>query len=318
MPGTRRHPARRAALVQEATRVRRLARRLDPLAPEPPIPPPLPPGRVVNVPGRGELFVREQAGVPGRPTIVLLHGWTVSADLNWFPLYESVAATGHLLAVDHRGHGRGLRSDETFSLEAAADDVAALLRHLGLGPVVAVGYSMGGPIAMHLWRQHRDLVCGLVLQATALEWRATWWERFMWRFMGLVELSLRIGNPDGLVERILRDAIEECPDLRPLRGWLKGELRRGDPADLAAAGRALGNYDARLFAGDVDVPAAVVVTTRDRLVRPRKQRALAAAIPWAHVVDVKADHDAPLMKADEFRRATEDALRHVLRAAVRR
>ena len=309
---------RRAALVEEARRARRLARRLERLDPEAPLPPPLPPGRVVDVPGRGELFVREQAGAPGRPTIVLLHGWTVSADLNWFPLYDSVAATGHLLAVDHRGHGRGMRSDEPFTLEAAADDVGALLRHLGLGPVVAVGYSMGGPIAMHLWRRHRDLVCGLVLQATALEWRATWWERFVWRFMGVLELSLRIGNPNGLVERILRDAIEECPDLRPLRGWLKGELRRGDPADLAAAGRALGLHDARPFAGDIDVPAAVVVTTRDRLVRPHKQRALAAAIPWAHVVDVKADHDAPLMKADEFRAATEVALRHVLRAAVRR
>lgn len=318
MPGTRGRSGRRAELAEEARRLRRLARRVERVDPEAPIPPPLPPGRVVNVPGRGEVFVREEGGEPGRPTIVLLHGWTASADINWFPVYEDVAAIGHVLAVDHRGHGRGMRSEQPFSLEAAADDVASLLRHLGLGPVIAIGYSMGGPIAMHLWRRHPGLVCGLVLQATALEWRATWWERTVWRFMGLVELSLRIGNPDGLIERILRDAIEECPDLRPLRGWLKAELRRGDPGDLAAAGRALGNHDGRPFAGDIDVPTAVVVTTRDRLVRPRKQRALAAAVPRSHAIELKADHDAPFMRTPEFRAATAAALRYVLGAAVRR
>ena len=303
---------RRTTLVHEARRLRRLARRLEPRDPEPPVPPPLPPGRVVDVPGRGEMFVRQEAA-EGGPTILLMHGWTASADLNWFPMYKSVAALGHLVAVDHRGHGRGLRSEEPFSLEAAADDAAALLRHLGLGPAVVVGYSMGGPISMLLWRRHPGLVRGLVLQATALEWRASLYERLLWRFMGLVELSLRFGTPEGLIERLLRDAIDECPDLRPLRGWLKGELRRGDPADLAGAGRALGLYDARPFAGSVDVPTVVVVTTKDRLVRPKKQRALAAAVPGAHTIEVRADHDAPLMCTDELRSATESAIRWVLR-----
>jgi 3-oxoadipate enol-lactonase len=303
---------RSTTLVHEARRLRRLARRLEAGDPEPPIPPPLPPGRVVDVPGRGEMFVREEPGAPDGPTILLLHGWTASADLNWFPMYRSAAAFGHLVAVDHRGHGRGLRSEERFSLEAAADDAAALLRHLGLGPAVVVGYSMGGPISMLLWHRHRALVRGLVLEATALEWRASLYERLLWRFMGLVELSLRFGTPKGLIDRLLRDAIDECPDLRPLRGWLKGELRRGDPADLAEAGRALGNYDARPFARSIDVPTAVVVTTRDRLVRPKKQRALAAAVPHAYSIDVRADHDAPLLAADEFRAATVAAIRHVL------
>jgi pimeloyl-ACP methyl ester carboxylesterase len=265
------------------------------------------------VPGRGEVFLREQAGPADRPTILLLHGWTVSADLNWFLHYDAVSTLGPVLAVDHRGHGRGMRSEEPFSLEAAADDVAGLLRSLGRGPVVAVGYSMGGPIALHLWNRHPSLVRGLVLQATALEWRASLYERLLWRFMGLVELSLRVGNPDGLVERILRDAVETCPDLAPYRGWLKAELRRGDPADLAGAGRALGLYDARPFAGHIDVPTAVVVTTRDRLVRPGKQRALAAAVPGAHVIRIDADHDAPLMEAERFRAATVAAVAHVSR-----
>ena len=285
--------------------------RARPSEPEPPVPPPLPPGRVVAVPGRGEVFVREQPGPAGAPPVLLLHGWTASADLNWWRVYDRVPAVGPLLAVDHRGHGRGIRSEEPFSLEAAADDAAALLRHLGMAPAVVCGYSMGGPISVLLWRRHPELVKGLVLEATALEWRASPRERLIWKTMGLVEYFLRLGPSKGLIERFLRDAIETAPDLAPYRGWLKGELRRGDPTDLAHAGRALGNYDARPFAGAIDVPTAVVVTTRDRLVRPRKQRALAKAIPGAVVFQLDGDHDACLVHPEDFAAVTLDALRAV-------
>jgi len=290
---------------------------------EPPLPPPLPSGRVVNVSGRGEMFVRERDGegsagpsgpLSGRrgPTILLLHGWTASADTNWFTIYDTAAQFGPVLALDHRGHGRGIRSEERFTLEAAADDAAALVDHLGRGPVVAVGYSMGGPIASLLWLRHPHLVAGLVLEATALEWRASWRERLVWRFLALMEISLRLGPHDGFVERWLRDAVEKSPELAPWRGWLKGEIRRGDAGAIADAGRALSRYDARPFAGRIDVPTTVVITTQDRLVRPRKQRALAKAIPGAFVVSINADHDAPVVRPHLLQMGTAQALRSVL------
>ena len=70
----------------------------------------LPPGRRVDLPGRGTTFVRELPGPPGAPVVVLLHGWTVSADLNWFACYEALGRRYRVLAIDHRGHGRGLRA----------------------------------------------------------------------------------------------------------------------------------------------------------------------------------------------------------------
>ena len=298
----------------ELARARRFARRLDPTDPAAPIPPPgLPPGRVVELPGRGEVFVRERPGRPGQPTILLLHGWTASADLNWFRAYDAVGAEGHLLAIDHRGHGRGLRSEQRFTLADAADDAAALLRTLGNGPAIVVGYSMGGPISMLLWERHPDLVAGLVLEATALEWRATWRERFVFKFMAAVEFVLRSGRPRGLLDRSLRDAVHVAPDLEPLLPWLKAELRRGDPAAIADAGRALGNHDARSFAGRIDVPASVVVTTKDRLVRPKKQRQLAHAIPGATTFEIDGDHDAALVRPGPFARQTVAAIRDVQR-----
>ena len=283
-----------------------------PIAAQPPIPPPdLPPGRVVELAGRGEVFVRERLG-PGRPTILLLHGWTASADLNWFQAYDAVAAHGHLLAIDHRGHGRGIRSTERFSLEAAADDAAALLRTLDTGPAVVVGYSMGGPISMLLWDRHPDLVRGLVFEATALEWRATRRERAVWKLMAAVEYLLRLGRPKGLLERALGQAVASAPELEPLVGWLRAELRRGDPEALADAGRALGAYDARGIAPRVDVPSAVVVTTRDRLVRPKKQRRLAGALPGATTFELDGDHDVCLVRGAAFATTTARAIADVL------
>ena len=133
----------------------------------------VPEGRILDLPGRGDTFVRVHEGPPGGPRVVLLHGWTVTADLNWFGTYRPLAERASFVAIDHRGHGRGLRTERPFALEAVADDTAAALAALGWGPVTAVGYSMGGPIALHLARRHPGVVDGLVMAATAGSFRTT-------------------------------------------------------------------------------------------------------------------------------------------------
>lgn len=272
------------------------------------MPPLLPAGHAVTVPGRGEVFLRDVPGSADAPPILLLHGWTSTADLTWWRVYDRLAGLGRVLAVDHRGHGRGIRSEEPFTLEAAADDAAGLLRALGCPPAIVCGYSMGGSVAMLLWQRHPDLVAGLVLEATALEWRSSMQERLLWRTMSLVERVLRSARSKSVVDRLLRELLERCPALVEHRGWLEGELRRGDPEAIAEAGRAIGRYDARPFAGSVDVPVAVVITTDDRLVRPSKQRALAAAVPGAQRFHLAADHDACLTCVGDFAEVTADAV----------
>ncbi len=136
-------------------------------ADEVPDPPGLPEGRSVELPGRGTTFVRRLAGPEGAPTVVLLHGWTVNAALNWFAVFEPLAEHVHVVALDHRGHGRGIRTWRRFRLEDCADDVVALADQLGIDRIIPVGYSMGGPIAQLVWRRHPDRVDGLVLCATS-------------------------------------------------------------------------------------------------------------------------------------------------------
>jgi len=279
-----------------------------------PVPPVLPAGRVLNLPGRGEIFVRDSGGTSATPAVLLLHGWTASADINFFPVYPCLAGSYRVIALDLRGHGRGIRSTEPFSLEDCADDAAALLEQLGAGRVIVVGYSMGGPVGLLLARRHREQVAALVMQATALEWHRAPRERAVWRLLPLMDLSLRFGAGAGLVERILRQAFEEDPELGAYRPWLAAEFRRATARDLVAAGRALSRYDARPWAGQLDVPAAMLVTTRDRLVRPAKQRELAKTL-GAATLEIDADHDLPLVNGAEYGRLTRLAVDRVAAGA---
>lgn len=264
----------------------------------------LPPGRTVQLPGRGEVFVRwHQHADPTRPTLLLLHGWTASADVQFFTVYEALAEHYSFVAIDHRGHGRGLRSDAVFELEDAADDAAATVRVLGIASVITIGYSMGGPISMLLAHRHPTLVAGVVVQATALEWRAGRFERYRWKTVRLLGPLLRSGSYPRWLRYSLARLLGTDSTLAPFVPWLVAEIRRGDTHAIVQAGRALSRYDARPWASTLGVPAASLVTTKDRLVPPRKQRALADAL-GAYVVDVPGDHLVPVEDPVAFSDAT--------------
>ena len=155
----------------------------------------LPPGGPVELAGRGRTFVRDLAGPPGAPTVVLLHGLLATADLNWSGAYAALGAHFRVVALDHRGHGRGIRPRQRFRLEDCADDVAAVADLLGLNTFVAVGYSMGGPIAQLVWHRHPDRVDGLVLCATSRNFRGHPRERFAFGALAVANVAARLPPP---------------------------------------------------------------------------------------------------------------------------
>ena len=278
---------------------------------EPLVVPWLPPGHTMLLPGRGEVFYRHHRHPdPEAPTLLLLHGWTASADLQFFTAYETLAKHFSFVAIDHRGHGRGLRSPDRFELVDAADDAALLLRGLGIEEVITVGYSMGGPISLLLAYRHPDLVKGLVVQATALEWRARRRERWQWKTVRLLGPLLRSHTVTLLIGRSMRRMLGPDHSMTPFVPWMAVEFRRNDTHQVVHAGRSLGRYDARRFATGLGKPAASLITSRDRLVKPSKQRALADAL-GAHVVEIADDHLVSLTSPDEFARVTLQLVQHV-------
>lgn len=260
-----------------------------------------PPARTLPVADVGELFLRDSGG--SGPPVMLLHGWTASADLNWWGSYAALIDAGYrVLAIDHRGHGRGLRTYERFTLSACASDAAAALRELGCAPATVVGYSMGGAIAQLMAREHSEVVSGLVLSGTAQHWQEPGVRRY-WRVMAPLGLALslapRISWRWGLRYVGLRES--------PQTAWLMAEMMRHSATDIAEAGRELGRFDSRPWLPNVQVPAAVVVTTKDDAVPPEKQRELAAALR-AQVFEAPINHIEINYRAEHYNSALLDAI----------
>ncbi len=270
--------------------------------------PPLPEGRPV-----GTTFVREVAGPPGAPAVVLLHGLTAAADLNWFGVFGPLGEAGfRVISVEHRGYagGRPLAAGRgRYRLEDLADDVVPLADELGVERFVAVGYSMGGAVAQLLWRRHPDRVAGLVLGATASVFSDTARERVLSGLLPAASVGGRVAP--SVAARFVGSTLRARFVGSPWSGWADAELARHRPSVMLAWAAALARFSSRTWVGDIDVPTAVVVTSHDVLVPTARQRALAAAIPGATVVELDGDHGVFVTDPSAFAAALVDACRRV-------
>ena len=245
--------------------------------------------RMVELPGRGTTRVWDCAGPPGSGTLMLIHGVACTARLNWGKVFAPLAGHFRVIAPDLRGHGDGVSAGPQFRLEDCADDIAALAEALDVGRFAVVGYSMGGMVAQLLYRQHPSLVSGLVLCATAASVGVSPAEKLaalalpaavMWWSPALQMISAEVLQP------ALLGLIEEPATA----SWARAELSRTNLATAVSAMQAVCMFDSSDWIGQVDVPAAVVVTKRDHIVPASRQHDLARAIPGAAAYEVDADH----------------------------
>lgn len=268
--------------------------------------PALPPGHHIELPGRGTTFVRGVKGPAGAPTVVLLHGWMVTAAVNWLTVYRPLAEHFNVVSLDHRGHGRGIRSRRAFRLQDCADDAVALADVLGIDQFVAAGYSMGGPIAQLTWHRHRDRVTGLVLGATFARSPGASGQRRMMRSLGVAAAGVRLLPRHRQLE-MFRSAAAQVSnsDAGAFPPWLASEIRSSDVPTVLQAGSAIAGFDSREWIGGVDVGVSVIITERDAVVPPLVQHQLVAKLPaQTFVTSLSMDHDgvirSPKLFADAF------------------
>ena len=96
----------------------------------------------------------------GRP-MILLHGGLMSGEM-FEPILPSLAERHQVIAVDLQGHGRTADIDRPIDIRLMADDIAALIDHLGLEKPDVVGYSLGGGVALFTAMKYPEKVGKLV------------------------------------------------------------------------------------------------------------------------------------------------------------
>jgi pimeloyl-ACP methyl ester carboxylesterase len=264
--------------------------------------------------------VIDVAGPPGAPALILVHALATTAALSWYPSMPGLSQHYRVVTFDQRWHGRGIKS-ESFSLEDCADDVVAVADALGIEKFTVVGYSMGGAIAQLVWRRHRSRVEGMVLAATARNFRGKPTER-LWFMLTNVAMARWGQRARERMER-LSARLTDTPagltaDPSKVGPWAMAEFRSTSMWSLLAAIDAVGRFDSAAWIRRVDVPTSVIVATRDHFIPTRRQHALAQAIPGAVCYEVDGHHAALVLGADEFVPVLLEACESVSRRIGRR
>lgn len=180
--------------------------------------------------GDGLLAYRDTRGTG--PPLVLLHGGFTDHRM-WDDVVPLLAVGHRVIAPDARGHGASDNASRPFRF---TDDLAALLRHLGVGPAVLVGMSMGAAIAVDTALEHPGLVRALVVSGAGTsepEYRDPWTKDFWTRRQAAVEAGDIEGWVDVSVSAVAgphRTLDEVDPNVvRRLRDMLRGTITKHTP-----------------------------------------------------------------------------------------
>jgi pimeloyl-ACP methyl ester carboxylesterase len=222
----------------------------------------------------------------GEP-IVLVHGFASNKEVNWVhPGWVTTLARAgrRVIALDIRGHGASSKLYEPAAYDSAtmAEDVRALLDHLGLARADVMGYSMGARITAFLAVNHPARVRALILGGLGIR---------------LVEgVGLPGSIADALEARSLADVSD--PTGRVFRAF--AEQTQSDLKALAACIRGSRQTLSREQVAGVAAPVLVAVGTKDQVAGSGP--ALAALIPGGRALDIP-DRDHMLAVADKVFKA---------------
>lgn len=260
----------------------------------------VPKGRWLDVPGRGRTWLTDIPGpTEDAPAIILLHAVGCTGMLTWFPVIEKLSARYRVVVFDQRWHGRGIVS-EHFSIRDCADDVAAIANILDLIQPVVAGYSMGSIVAQRCWRQHPQRFGGIILAATTDHFRTTGTERAFHQAMEFGMGAFSTLSRSKTLNVATKTAADILLDPSDTHQWALNEWRSTSAWAVAQAVASLGRHHSTPWLHKIDVPTAVVVTTKDKVLSPDRQRAIAATIPGATVHIADCGHAGCVLDSKTF------------------
>lgn len=233
------------------------------------------------------------------PAVLLLHAFPLGAEM-WRPQLDALALHYRVLAPDLRGFGGTSIGEGPSTMSRLADDILALLAHLGVARTVVVGLSMGGYLAFELVRRAPHLIRALVLadtragadDAAGRAGREAFADSALARGLDWVA--------DAMIPKLLRDSPDPAVVAR-----VRQLIAAGTSAGVAAAQHGMAQrLDSTATLAAIACPTLVLVGELDRVTPPAEAEKMAAAIAGATLVKIAgAAHLANLEAPEAFDRA---------------
>lgn len=220
----------------------------------------------------------------GGAPVLLLHG-VGGGRQAWSSAGPALAAAGHLaVAVDFPGYGLSAPI-APCDLAGLAAAVVLLIDHLGRGPAVLVGHSMGGMVAQEVVASAPDVVAGLVLASTSPAFGkpgGDWQQAFLQSRFAPLDAGLGMA---GLAAQLVPGMVAPCaapPAIAEAQALMAGVPE----ATYRAAVSALVAFDRRANLPHITVPTLAVTGAHDRTAAPEVAQKMAERIPGArcHIV----------------------------------
>ena len=255
-------------------------------------------------PVNGQNIYYEDTGGRG-PAIVFSHGLLMDRSM-FDPQIEALQAQFRCISWDERGHGQTADPDHCapFTYYDSADDLAALLKFLGVEKAVLVGMSQGGYLSLRCALIHPDVVAALVLIDTQAMLEDP---EQMPHHEALLKAWMEHGLSDDMAATVEHIVLGE--------GWggaaqWRSKWKQASPINLGQSFATLALRDdisPRL--AEIKVPALVIHGDKDAAIAPERARAMFKALPNARWVDVAgAGHASNLTHPEPVNLAIEQFL----------
>jgi pimeloyl-ACP methyl ester carboxylesterase len=233
------------------------------------------------------------------PPILFLHGGLSFFDSSFAKQREYFSAFRTVIGVDQRGHGHSPDDERAFSYSEMAEDTAALIQKLGLGPVDVVGHSDGGDVGLLLARRHPELVKRLVISG------ANVWGDYtgLWAYM-----RFRLLSTDRLAENLPAALREDYARVSPDGGahWM---TMVGKSKDLWSTWTVLEPADLRA----IRIPVLVMAGDHDAVPLEHALE-IYRALPRGQLCILPASgHQTMQERSDEFNRLSRAFLEEASR-----
>lgn len=250
----------------------------------------------INVNGIQLAYTRRGKGTP----LVLVHGFPLDHHL-WDEVVPLLEGTFDLILPDLRGFGESSAVDSFYTMEDYASDLAGLLDHLGIQKAAMAGHSMGGYVALAFVRLFPERVRGLGLVASQV--LADSEERKQGRYKSAAEVA-----EHGIGSVVEAMTPKFTPDEK-LQAFARESMERQQPAAYIGALKAMAErVDSAPLLSSFNFPVVLIHGDADSLIPIDRAREVKAALPEAHLIEIRGAGHMPMMEATE---QTAEALKHL-------